>query len=174
MACIPMLNACMREEADYISIPIKADFSVWNKSDFTDTRCGEPPVYYLTMEGNGKMSHLGKITTVMTFCNNVVSGDYYDTEIVFVAANGDELYASVPVGKVIPNDEANASYYSKRFNDKMTFTGGTGRFEGASGRAMTNAYVHDPTDEYRKDGDEIWRTDFFSKGYITFLKKKRK
>lgn len=46
----------------------------------------------------------------------------------------------------------------------MTFTGGTGRFEGASGEAMTNAFVHDGTDE--------WRTDFFPAGNLILVKGK--
>jgi len=170
LACIPLMLSCLGDEADYITFPLKADFTVWNHTDPTDTRCGDPPVFYVTMEGNGKMSPLGKITTVMTFCNNTQTGDYYDADVVFVAVNGDELYASIPVGKVIPNDEDNASYYRSKFNDKMIFIGGTGRFEGASGEAMTNAYVHHQNDEWRKDGDEIWHTDFFSKGFLTLVK----
>lgn len=99
----------------------------------------------------------------MTFCNNIQSGDYWETDIVFIAANGDELYASIPEGKVIPNEETNSSYYSSRFNDKMFFTGGTGRFNEVSGEGWSNAYVHhSPTADYRQEGDDIWHTDFFS------------
>ena len=149
-----------------VSVPFKADYSVWDHSDYSDPSCGGSPVYFLTMEGDGHITHLGKTTTTMTFCCDVSTGQYYDTDIIFIAANGDELYAAVPEGQIVPNDEDNSSYYQTKFNDPMIFTGGTGRFEGASGEAMTNAYVHNGLDE--------WRTDFFSTGTLILVKGKRK
>ena len=148
-----------------VSVPFKADFSVWDHSDYTDLSCGGFPVFFLTMVGEGNITHLGKMTTRMTFCCNVMTGYYYDTECTFVAANGDELYALIPEGQIIPNDEDNSAYYQTKFNDLIIFTGGTGRFEGASGSAYTNAYVHDGVDE--------WRTDFFSTGSLILVKGKR-
>jgi hypothetical protein len=157
-----------------VSVPLKTHFTVWNHTDPTDSSCGEMPILKITMIGEGIISHLGRINTTMTFCNDISTGDYWETDVVFIAANGDELYASIPVGKVIDNDEENSNYYNKRFNDEMFFTGGTGRFKGASGMAMTNAYVHLPTDEYRHEGDEIWHTDFFSTGTLILIKGKGK
>jgi hypothetical protein len=106
----------------------------------------------------------------MTFCNDVTTGQYSDTDVIFIAANGDELYAAVPIGQIVPNDEANSSYYQNKFNDPMIFTGGTGRFENAEGEAMTNAYVHNDADG---DGSDAWRTDFFSTGTLVLVKGKR-
>ncbi len=148
-----------------VTVPFKADFSVWDQSDYTDRSCGIPPVYFLTMVGDGHINHLGKMTTVMTFCNDVSTGHYYDADVVFVAANGDELYATIEYGYIVPNEEANSLYYQAKFNDPIEFTGGTGRFEGATGEAMTNAYVHAGVDE--------WRTDFFSTGTLILVKGKR-
>lgn len=156
-----------------VTVPFKTDFTVWNHTDPTDRSCGEMPIFKITMKGNGTINHLGLITTTMTFCNNTSTGDYWDTDIVFVAANGDELYASIPIGQVIPNEEDNSNYYNKRFNDDMLFVGGTGRFEGAKGEAMTHAYVHLPTDDYIHKGDELWHTDFFSTGELILVKGKR-
>lgn len=181
MAGITMLISCSHYDDFWrghnrpksVAVPIKADLTVWNHTDPSDRSCGEPPVFLATMKGNGRISHLGKITTTMTFCNNVQTGNYWDTDVVFIAPNGDELYASIPEGKVIPNEEENSNYYSSRFNDKMYFTGGTGRFENASGEGWSNAYVHRPTDEYRKEGDEVWHTDFFSRGILILKKGKR-
>jgi len=154
-----------------VSVPFKADFSVWDHSDYTDQSCGGYPVFLLTMEGDGHITHLGKMTTRMTFCCDVTTGYYYDTEAIFVAANGDELYAAIPEGQIIPNDEDNSSYYQTKFNDPIIFTGGTGRFEGASGEAESHAYVHNDADG--PDGPDEWRTDFFSTGTLILVKGKR-
>ena len=159
-----------------VTVPFKSDFTVWNHSDYTYNPCaveGEPWIVFLTMIGEGVATHLGKLTVTMTFCCNGITGEYWNTDVIFVAANGDELYGSIPIGYIVENDEENSNRYGAKFNDPMYFTGGTGRFEGASGMVMTNAYVHDPRyDEYVHNGDEVWHTDFFSKGTITMKKGK--
>ena len=86
-----------------VTLPFKADFSVWNKSDYTDGRCGGYPVFFLTMEGHGNATHLGKVGVRMTFCCNFATGAYWDTEATFVAANGDELWLTIPQGQIYPN-----------------------------------------------------------------------
>ena len=154
-----------KNEPHMVSVPFKADFSVWDHSDYSDPACGEPPIFFLTMVGEGNITHLGKMTTRMTFCVNGATGYYYNTVGSFVAANGDELRFESIEGQIFPNDGDNSSYYQTRFNDPVIFTGGTGRFEGATGEAMTNAYVHDGVDE--------WRTDFFSTGTLILVKGKR-
>jgi len=153
-----------------VSVPFKANFTVWAHSDYSDRSCGDIPVFHLTMIGEGVATHLGKSTVTMTFCCNSATGEYWDTYVIFIAADGDELYASIPIGYIVPNDEKNSNRYSSKFIDEMYFIGGTGRFEGASGKVMTNAYVHEPTDDYFHKGDEVWHTDFFSKGTINLLK----
>ena len=145
-------------EAVTVALPFKTEFSVWDHSDYTDTRCGDFPNFFLTMEGLGTATHLGKFTTRMTFCCNVVTGDYWDTEGSFVAANGDKLFIEIPTGQIVPNEGDDSDYYQTRFNDLGEFVGGTGRFDGATGSWYTNAYVHDGADE--------WRTDLFSKGTL--------
>jgi len=162
---IDTTNTLLKENSAksiFVDVPFKADFSEWNESDYTDDRCGGYPNFFLTMIGYGNIAHLGNTDVTFTFCCDVSTGAYYDTNVIFVAANGDELYAEVPIGQIVPNEEDNSDYYQTRFNDPMYFVGGTGRFEDASGEAMTHAYVHDGADE--------WRTDFFSEG-ILILKK---
>ncbi len=151
-----------------VEVPIKVDLTVWDHSDYTDERCGGFPNFFLTMIGDGNISHLGKINTVMTFCCDVTTGVYQNTEVVFVAANGDELYAEIPIGYILPNEGDNSDFYQSFFNDPMYFTGGTGRFENASGEAMTNAFVHDPTGP-----EDVWHTDFFSEGTLVLVKGNR-
>jgi hypothetical protein len=158
-----------------VTVSFKANFTVWDHSDYSDESCGGFPNFRLTMIGEGVATHLGKLTITMTFCCNVITGEYYDTEVIFTAANRDELYAFIPIGYIVDNDEENSNRYGSKFIDEMYFTGGTGRFEGASGIAMTNAYVHDPGwgDEYVKKGDEVWHTDFFSEGTLILANDKK-
>ncbi|MDT8417031.1 MAG: hypothetical protein RQ864_04400 [Lutibacter sp.] len=159
----PQLKKAHVEE----TVPFKADFTVWDQSDYTDVTCGGYPVFRLTMIGEGVATHLGKLSTSFTFCCNVKTGEYYNTDVVFTAANGDELYASIPIGQILPNEGDNSDYYQTYFNDKMEFTGGTGRFKGASGEAMSNAFVHDDP------VPENWHTDFFCTGTLTLVEGKK-
>lgn len=146
-----------------VEVPFHAEVSVWDHSDYTDTRCGGYPVFFLTMEGSGTATHLGSITTRMTFCCNVATGEYWGTQGSFVAANGDELFLEIPGGQILLNTGDDADYYRTMFNDPGLFTGGTGRFEGATGAWETNAYVHDDSDG---DGPDTWRTDFSPTGRL--------
>jgi len=160
------INALLEKSSDkevFVTVPFKTNLSVWDRSDYADNRCGNAPIFYLTMEGNGNITHMGNSTTVFNFCVDTSDGSYWDTVVTFVAANGDELYAEIPVGQIIPNDEINSDYYQTKFNDPMYFVGGTGRFEDASGEAMTHAYVHN-------DLPIEWRTDLFSEGFLILKK----
>ena len=148
-----------------VTVPFKADFSVWDKSDYSDHSCGEAPVYTLTMKGCGICNHLGDMESHMSFCCDTETGYYFNTAGTFVAANGDKLFFVIPEGHIVLNEEDNSSYYQTRFNDTIYFTNGTGRFSGATGKAMTNAYVH--------DGDDEWRTDFFCTGSLNLVNGKR-
>lgn len=169
--CISLLITCtpydIFRDDDYVTvtIPLEADFSVWNHTDWTDNRCGDYPNFFFTVEGDGQILNLGNITTRMTFCVNIDTGYYYDTVGSFVFDNGDKLFYEIPKGQIMPNEGDDSNYYQSIFDDLMIFTGGTGRFESASGDAMSNAFVHWGPDE--------WRTDFFSEGTLMIIQRKR-
>jgi hypothetical protein len=158
-------NNALKNTTRTVTVPFKANFSVWDHSDYTNNSCGGNNVFFLTMKGFGPATHLGKMTATMTFCCNTKTGFYYNTIGNFIADNGDQLFFEIPQGQIIPNEKNNSDYYQTRFNDRIIFTGGTGRFDGATGEALTNAYVHDGTDE--------WRTDFFTTGTLSLLKGKQ-
>jgi hypothetical protein len=148
-----------------VTVPFKADFSVWNKSDLGDNRCGGLPVFFLTTEGRGNANHLGKVGVRFTFCANVLTDEYWDAEGTFVAANGDELWLTIPEGRIYPNYGDNSHYYQAYFDDDMPIVGGTGRLQGATGLLTTNAWVHEGADE--------WSTDFFPEGTLTMVQGKK-
>lgn len=136
----------------------EAEFTVFNHSDLQDRRCGDPPYYYLTMKGNGTSNRLGNFTTSMNFCDNYETGYYWDLNGWFLDESGDTLYIKMTEGQILSNAGDNSDYYQFAFNDKYYFNGGTGKYRGASGDAMTNAFVHDDPNN--------WHTDFFSEGTL--------
>ncbi len=92
--------------------------------------------------GEGEATHLGYFTTKMQFCVGA-GGTYNYIQGAMVAANGDSLFISSTEGGVVnvwPPGEGEGSY-DAWFKDPFIFTGGTGRFEGASGGGMTDSKV---------------------------------
>ncbi len=88
----------------------------------------------LTADGVGEATHLGRFTrhaVGVVHADGTVTGT-----VVFTAANGDQLYADL--------DGAFTSLTS--IEGTYTFTGGTGRFEDASGDAdfvaVTSDLIH--------------------------------
>ena len=83
-----------------------------------------PAGIILTVHANGNATHLGQFSREEVLLLNPLAGTIAGT-IVFTAANGDQLSGTVAGGFVSPTT-ATGTY---------TFTGGTGRFANASGRA---------------------------------------
>jgi hypothetical protein len=86
-----------------------------------------PPVFAVLVEGEGQSSHLGQFKVSVPHLVNrstrLASGTY-----VFTAANGDTLTAEF-TGQSFPTDTPGLLYII----ETATITGGTGRFEGATG-----------------------------------------
>jgi hypothetical protein len=140
-----------------VTVPFKSNF--YTKQDGPmDTSCGSSGMFLNNQMGEGNATHLGEFTTTMVFCYNLnpqgpdPDSDYPDTPYweytggsgSFVAANGDELYFEM-AGRVYilyfnPDDLENTDL---RWDDPFIFTGGTGRFDGASGGGTTNSYTDD-------------------------------
>jgi len=81
-------------------------------------------------------------------------GEYKDEglEAFFEAANGDRLYLDTPEGLVFPSDKPG---YRLEFHDITYITGGTGRFEGASGELQSNGYVGENQTDHMWEGTLI-------------------
>ena len=105
----------------------------------------------ITLEGSGDATHMGAYTEVANWLNPVnladACGEISSGDVVLTAANGDELHAE-PVAGVAsicltgPPDE-NGVAPGVITDAPFSVTGGTGRFEGASG-----TYVRTGTFEY--------------------------
>lgn len=140
----------------YISKPFKSKFFTSGgiqPGPVSVEICGDPPLFYNVQEGYGEATHLGRFTIRITFC--VDASDLLDdgaltegesipyfsnesTEGYMQSANGDKLYITIEEGKILPSS---VEGYAFMFMDPFAFTGGTGRFEGASGGGMTQSLV---------------------------------
>ncbi|WP_027137642.1 hypothetical protein [Gaetbulibacter saemankumensis] len=147
------------------SLPFKATFTVWRAEAPGSQPCDAGSSETMVMKGNGESIHLGQLQEIfMRFCSAptpevIFPVNYWFIETgKFVAANGDELHFVIESGQIWPYNGDNPDY-QLHFNDDLIFTGGTGRFKGASGSAKTNAYVHAGTTD--NEGDDPFYTDFF-------------
>ncbi len=112
------------------AVPFKGTF----KQEQTHME-GMPPVIYVEMEGVGTVSHLGK--TKLWVGQNWDMGDFTgpaegDADVIFTAANGDELYAYLYAYNAVEFDGDGNLVFATIWG-AGTFEGGTGRFSDASG-----------------------------------------
>lgn len=123
-------------------VPFKSKFICWTEPITPET----PDEYYhQAVYGNGNASHMGKTVLLIEDEPIDVSGMPWTTEdiaVVLTAANGDELWFTYsssfdpsPFFEVPPDPENLCVVHGEG-----PITGGTGRFEGASG---TMAYDGD-------------------------------
>ena len=90
--------------------------------------------------GYGKAAQLGKLKFESVFCIDpatFVYGKGTNTYGRFIFDNGDVLNLLVE-GQVLLSDHPK---YDAEFQDEIEFIGGTGRFDGAYGSAITNSFV---------------------------------
>ena len=108
-----------------------------------DAECGDfPPYVRVINEGEGTGTHFGKVKSYFDFCVDVRDSSYPNGRIIayFEDENGDKLFVEVGgfvLGGRVPGMPSFATSY---FKDPFVITGGTGRFEGATGQGMTNDY----------------------------------
>jgi hypothetical protein len=79
------------------------------------------------IQGTGNATHLGRLTTDQSHCATPTSPAFTDGLFTLTAANGDQLLGTYS-GDFVPLDPPLFS-----IDGQFTFTGGTGRFAGATG-----------------------------------------
>jgi len=91
--------------------------------------CNAPGESRRYLSGEGAATHLGRYTVDLSFCARV-GGVLDDGRGAFVAANGDVLQLTFEgTSTFVPP-------FTLSFTSFATFTGGSGRFVGASGEAV--------------------------------------
>ena len=163
-----LLNSCDKEVLDVSSDDFNSSEMKSSSEDFvavfTTVTDGDNPVgeycnkaeirWYQAGDGTEIELGLGAFTTKMNFCMDEVpslggvdeNGEtydfYYPYRVVkgsFFFDNGDRLDFIVPIGEVRINYLGKLMWW----DDTFIFTGGTGRFTGASGRGTTMAFSND-------------------------------
>jgi hypothetical protein len=98
-----------------------------------DARCPSPPAvpppgqFLVSLEGGGTATHVGKYTITNSHCVDASTGLLTGGAFVKTAANGDQLSGTYE-GRATPAADGSFSV-----DGRITFTGGTGRFAGATG-----------------------------------------
>ncbi len=109
-------------------VPLKGDL-VWTEITFLGL-CTESSVH-IGLAGTGTISHLGRTTVVQSHCFNPSTGEYTAGVMTLTAANGDQVFTTYAGERT---SEAQAEV-------QFTITGGTGRFEGASGGGVLSVQI---------------------------------
>lgn len=118
--------------------PFEANFFTILAGFEEDAGCSAPHNFLNTQEGSGTATLIGDFTTRITFCVNPNTLEYENGQGSFLAENGEGIFFSGG-GQVLPSNEPG---YDLEFMDSFTITGGTGRFEGATGSLTTNSFVN--------------------------------
>jgi hypothetical protein len=106
-------------------VPFKGTFTATGAAaDIPGDRC---PALTIQIQGTGTATHLGSLTTVQSHCVAPPSFDFTNGEFTLTAANGDQLSGTYE-GEFLLLDPPLAA-----IDGEFTFTGGTGRFIGATG-----------------------------------------
>ena len=106
----------------------------------TYTRTGAFPNFHVELSGSGQATHLGEFTLDMPHDLNLLAPPPLPTAtgvFQFTAADGDTVYGTF-TGRGGPSDLPG---FILRVVETMTITGGTGRFDGASGVVSSVRYL---------------------------------
>jgi hypothetical protein len=144
-----------------VNKPFKADLTTASTGLVPDPACG--PYLLEHQVGEGEATHLGRFTADFTFCidptdllddGQLTAGEsipYWDGVGVFTAANGDVLVLEIE-GEILPSTRPGFNF---EFHDDFEFTGGTGRFAGASGSGSTDSYVQQSPNQVVHDMNAV-------------------
>lgn len=115
--------------------------------------CDAPGESRRYLAGGGSATHLGSYTVQLSFCAR--AGGILDGGLgTFVAANGDHLELS------FEGMSAFSPPFTLNFTSYAVFTGGTGRFDGATGDAVVTGSL----DVRTSAGDGQWEGNLSSVG----------
>lgn len=98
-------------------------------------RCPAPGML-VSLAGGGTATHVGRYTIVNSHCVDLSTGALTDGTFIKTAANGDRLFGTYSGSSAIVQPPAPIGIFS--VTGTLSFTGGTGRFAGATGTATMN------------------------------------
>ena len=108
----------------------------------TAPRCDALGLLYVSLEGEGIESHVGRYTIQNSHCLNPATGDFRAGLFHKVAANGDELFGTYEGTSSVIQPPAPVGIFA--IQGQLAFTGGSGRFADASGsQEMVGTQISD-------------------------------
>ncbi len=128
IAAVTLLPIAFAACASGLSADRSQQISGSCETRFTPPTFPVPPVHRQTDTGTCTISGLGQVQVTSGQDINIGAGTQAGAR-TFTAANGDELYAT-HAGTSMPGPPGRVN-----FSATLTFTGGTGRFKGATGQA---------------------------------------
>lgn len=108
----------------------------------------------------GQLTHLGRTQLSTAHCSTLEGSAAVNGQATFTAANGDELWATY-TGTTVAWPEPPAMLLVQE--TEFVVVGGTGRFEGASGRLFGMVYA-----TFEGYDDPSWPVEFDFVGWITY------
>lgn len=107
-------------------------------------KTGTIPFVHVTVDGNGNVAHLGKVSVHLEEDIVFYGPDFgiSDQDIVYIAANGDQLFVDATSNVTRRSEDPSILDIE---STEGVITGGTGRFDGASGNYHLRAVVNEPT-----------------------------
>jgi hypothetical protein len=109
----------------------------------------EDYAYHVIVESNGTATHMGKVSLTFDFCtagppDPTIPGCFYTyaaSSSELIAANGDKLFLYNDGGSgILGRTDDHHEYVTDYWGGIQKITGGTGRFEGASGELLMDDY----------------------------------
>jgi hypothetical protein len=97
----------------------------------TAPRCDALGLLYVSLEGEGIESHVGRYTIRNSHCLNPATGEFTAGSFQKVSASGDELSGTYEGTSTVIQAPAPVGIFAIR--GQLSFTGGTGRFANATG-----------------------------------------
>lgn len=106
--------------------------------------------YHVIVKARGTATHMGLVSITFDFCtlgppDPNIPGSYYTyaaSSTVLVAANGDKLFLDIGGSSgILGRTDDHPDYVTDYWRDIATITGGTGRFEGASGKMQIDDFT---------------------------------
>jgi hypothetical protein len=127
--------------------PFKVSFDATASIDFAPNfprggpstfggRCSVPSHWVLSWSGSGNASHAGAVTVSGSDCERVTGNGgevaVGDGRVELAAANGDTVRGTY---------DGHGDFMTGRYSLEWTFTGGTGRFAGATGHVSSSSVL---------------------------------
>ncbi len=115
-------------------IPMKEEYHTTG----TITPSAECPIGTLlvSLDGGGTATHVGRYTITNSHCLDLQTGAFINGTFVKTAANGDQLFGTYSGAGTIIVPPAPVGRF--QVTGTLVFTGGTGRFAGATGSQSMN------------------------------------